>query len=206
MGTLLLETVLIVVESLTEDDGKTPVTYSRELGQELLLDPDYRAFRARGAYAGAVVADRHAADQEIEAKTNRRPDLAGATRSTASSPRPRPLAFPWRACRAIANRLELPSHRSFEALAFRELSTDRPAAFDRGAFPGARSTPMPRATGWSVTTSTASFASSGRWMRPISIISGTGRLLNMPSLDGFAMSPSAARPTASTRRRRRCKS
>jgi len=35
----------------------------------------------------------------------------------------------------VANRLELPSHLSFEALAFRELSTDRSSAFDRGAIP-----------------------------------------------------------------------
>jgi hypothetical protein len=35
----------------------------------------------------------------------------------------------------VADRVELPSHLSFEALAFRELSTDRPAAFDRGAIP-----------------------------------------------------------------------
>ena len=68
MGTLLLETVVIDVEGLTEDDDKTPVRYSRELGQKLLLDPDYRVFRAGAAYAGAIVADRRAADQEIEVK------------------------------------------------------------------------------------------------------------------------------------------
>jgi len=68
MGTLLLETVVIDVEGLTEDDGKTPVAYSRELGQQLLLDPDFRVFCAGAAYAGAIVADRRAADQEIEAK------------------------------------------------------------------------------------------------------------------------------------------
>jgi hypothetical protein len=32
MGTLLLETVVIDLEGLTEDDGKTPVNYTRELG------------------------------------------------------------------------------------------------------------------------------------------------------------------------------
>jgi len=35
----------------------------------------------------------------------------------------------------VANTLELPSHLSFEALAFRELSTDRPVGLDRGAIP-----------------------------------------------------------------------
>ena len=68
MGTLLLETVVIGVEGLTEEDGETPVTYNRELAQKLLLDPDYRVFRAGAAYAGAIVADRRAADQEIEVK------------------------------------------------------------------------------------------------------------------------------------------
>jgi len=67
MGTLLLETVVIGVEGLTEEDGETPVTYNRELAQKLLLDPDYRVFRAGAAYAGAI-ADRRAADQEIEVK------------------------------------------------------------------------------------------------------------------------------------------
>jgi hypothetical protein len=68
MGTLLLETVVIDVEGLTEDDGETPIAYNREVGQKLLLDPDFRVFRAGAAYAGAIVADRRAADQEIEAK------------------------------------------------------------------------------------------------------------------------------------------
>jgi hypothetical protein len=68
MGTLLLETVVIDVEGLTEDDGKTPVTYTRELGQQLLLDQDYRVFRAGAAYAGAIVMDRREADQGIETK------------------------------------------------------------------------------------------------------------------------------------------
>src|SRR6185503_16651078 len=32
-GRLLLETVVIDVEGLTEDDGKTPIKYTRELGE-----------------------------------------------------------------------------------------------------------------------------------------------------------------------------
>jgi hypothetical protein len=70
MGTLLLEIVVIDVEGLTEDDGKTPVKYTRELGEQLLLDPDFRVFSAGAAYAGALVADRRAADQETEAKNS----------------------------------------------------------------------------------------------------------------------------------------
>jgi hypothetical protein len=33
----------------------------------------------------------------------------------------------------VANRVELPPYLGFAALAFRELSTDRPAGFERGA-------------------------------------------------------------------------
>jgi len=66
----------------------------------------------------------------------------------------------------VANRLELPSHLSFEALAFRELSSDRPAAFDRGAIRCRSIDAYARATAWSVTTSTGSFASSARSTQP----------------------------------------
>ena len=76
MGTLLLETVVSDVEGLAEEHDKTPVSYSREVGEKLLLDPDYRVFRAGAAYAGAIVADHRAADQGIEVKNCGRPDLA----------------------------------------------------------------------------------------------------------------------------------
>jgi len=68
MGTLLLETVVIDVDGLDDETTGEPIKYSRELGQQLLLDPDFRVFRAGAAYAGAVVADRRAADQGTEAK------------------------------------------------------------------------------------------------------------------------------------------
>ena len=68
VGTCLLETVVIDVEGLTEDDEKTPLKYSRELGQQLLLDPDFRVFRAGAAYAGSVVAARRTADLGTEVK------------------------------------------------------------------------------------------------------------------------------------------
>jgi len=35
----------------------------------------------------------------------------------------------------VASRVELPSYLGFEASAFRELSTDRPVGFERGAIP-----------------------------------------------------------------------
>src|SRR3954453_22534202 len=38
-GRLLLETVVLDVEGLTEDDGTTPIPYTRALGEKLLLDP-----------------------------------------------------------------------------------------------------------------------------------------------------------------------
>jgi len=67
-GRLLLETVVIDVQGLTEDDGKTPIAYTRELGEKLLMDPDYRVFQAGAAYAGSVVAQRRKATEGIEVK------------------------------------------------------------------------------------------------------------------------------------------
>jgi hypothetical protein len=73
---LLLETVVIDVEGLTEDDDKTPVKYSRELGQQLLLDPDYRVFRAGAAYAARSSRTAVRPTRRSRQKTSRRPDLA----------------------------------------------------------------------------------------------------------------------------------
>lgn len=67
-GRLLLETVVIDVDGLTEDDGKTPLKYTREIGERLLLDPDYRVFAAGAAYAGSVIAARRKAVAETETK------------------------------------------------------------------------------------------------------------------------------------------
>jgi len=67
-GRLLLDTVVIDVEGLTEDDGTTPIRYTRELGEKLLLDPDYRVFQAGAAYAGSVVAQRRKATEAVETK------------------------------------------------------------------------------------------------------------------------------------------
>ncbi len=67
-GKLLLETVVLDVEGLTEDDGVTPIKYTKDLGAKLLLDPDFRVFQAGAAYAGAVVAQRRKADEEVEVK------------------------------------------------------------------------------------------------------------------------------------------
>jgi hypothetical protein len=67
-GQLLLDTIVCDVDGLIEDDGKTPIKYTKELGKTLLLDPDYRVFQAGAAYAAAVVAQGRKADEEIEAK------------------------------------------------------------------------------------------------------------------------------------------
>lgn len=66
-GRLLLETVVIDVEGLTDDDD-APIKYTRELGEKLLLDPDFRVFQAGAAYAGSVVAQRRKATEAIETK------------------------------------------------------------------------------------------------------------------------------------------
>jgi hypothetical protein len=67
-GTLLLETVVLDVFGLTEDDGKTPITYSKELGRLLLLNPDFKVFQAGAAYAGSIIAQRRKSDEAVEAK------------------------------------------------------------------------------------------------------------------------------------------
>lgn len=69
-GRLLLETVVVDVEGLTEEDGTTPLPYTRAVGERLLLDPDFRIFQAGAAYAGGVVAQRRKAAQETETKNS----------------------------------------------------------------------------------------------------------------------------------------
>lgn len=69
-GRLLLDTVVLDVEGLTEDDGVTPIKYTKELGAKLLLDPDFRVFQAGAAYAGSVVAQRRKADEAAEVKNS----------------------------------------------------------------------------------------------------------------------------------------
>lgn len=67
-GTLLLETVVIDIDGITEDDETTPVKYTRELGRQLLTDPDYKVWQAGAAYAGSVVAQRRKKVETTEAK------------------------------------------------------------------------------------------------------------------------------------------
>jgi hypothetical protein len=67
-GRLLLETVVLDVEGLTEDDNVTPIKYTKELGEKLLLDPDFKVFQAGAAYAGSVVAQRRKAVEDVEVK------------------------------------------------------------------------------------------------------------------------------------------
>ena len=66
-GQLLLQTVVLDVEGLEDDDGKT-LAYTRELGATLLLDPEFRVFQAGAPYAGAIVAQRRKADEKLDAK------------------------------------------------------------------------------------------------------------------------------------------
>jgi hypothetical protein len=66
-GQLLLQTVVLDVEGLEEEDG-TPIKYTRELGAKLLLDPEFRVFQAGAAYAGAIVAQRRKADEKLDTK------------------------------------------------------------------------------------------------------------------------------------------
>jgi hypothetical protein len=69
-GTLLLETVVLDIDGITEDDEKTPIKYTKELGKTLFLDPDYRVWAAGAAYAGSVVAQRRKTDGAAEVKNS----------------------------------------------------------------------------------------------------------------------------------------
>ncbi|WP_020187792.1 hypothetical protein [Methylopila sp. 73B] len=63
---LLADTVLVDWANLTDDD-KNPVPYSREVAEELLLDPDEPAFRNAVNYAAMVVADQGELDLKAAA-------------------------------------------------------------------------------------------------------------------------------------------
>lgn len=67
-GRLLVETVVLDIEGITEDDEVTPIPYTKALGTKLFLDPDYRVWAAGAAYAGSVVAQRRKADEAAEVK------------------------------------------------------------------------------------------------------------------------------------------
>lgn len=69
VGTLLLQTVLIDVQGL-EDEVGAPLPYSRELGQKLLLDADFRSFRDAVAWAADIIAKRRVVDEETEVKNS----------------------------------------------------------------------------------------------------------------------------------------
>lgn len=67
-GRLLLESVVLDIEGITEEDEVTPVKYTKDLGAKLFLDPDYRVWAAGAAYAGSVIAQRRKAAAETETK------------------------------------------------------------------------------------------------------------------------------------------
>lgn len=67
-ATLLLETIILDVEGLTLDDEVTPIKYTKELGAQLLGDPDFRVFLQAAAYAGMVVAEKRKAAESDDSK------------------------------------------------------------------------------------------------------------------------------------------
>lgn len=67
-ATLLVETIIIDIDGLTEDDGTTPIPYTKVLGAKLLSDPDYRVLLQAAAFAGAMVAERRKADVDADVK------------------------------------------------------------------------------------------------------------------------------------------
>ncbi len=67
-GTLMLETVVIDIEGITENDEVTPIPYTKELGAKLFLDPDFREWRSAAEYCAAIVAARRKADEATDVK------------------------------------------------------------------------------------------------------------------------------------------
>jgi hypothetical protein len=67
-GKLLLETVVIDIEGITEDDEVTPIKYTRDLGEKLFLDPDFREWRVAGEYSGNIIASQRKVDEAEDVK------------------------------------------------------------------------------------------------------------------------------------------
>lgn len=67
-GTLALETVVIDIDGITEDDEVTPIKYSKDLGKKIFLDPDYRVWRLAAEYAGTEIAERRKVDEAADVK------------------------------------------------------------------------------------------------------------------------------------------
>lgn len=55
---LLAETVLLDWEGIVQEDGVTPLAFTRELSAQLLADPEMRIFRDAVNYAGNQIANR----------------------------------------------------------------------------------------------------------------------------------------------------
>jgi hypothetical protein len=165
----MLETVVIDVEGLEADDG-TPMKYTRELGEKLLLDPDYRVFMRRRGLCRLGRRERRRSTRRSRQKTDRRPDLAAGLgrqdrRHRAGSDRG---GHPLDLLPCVASRVDLFPHLVFEAHAFRELSTDRPVGFDRGAIPWRSIDAFAGRYGLVGDDFDRLAASSARWMPPIS--------------------------------------
>jgi hypothetical protein len=67
VGRLLLETVVLDVQGLENEDG-SPLPWSRAVGEQLLLEPAFKVFREGAAHAGEVVAQRRKAGAESDVK------------------------------------------------------------------------------------------------------------------------------------------
>jgi hypothetical protein len=55
---LLAETILLDWDGILQEDGVTPLAYTKELSAQLLADPEMRIFREAVIYAGNLVASR----------------------------------------------------------------------------------------------------------------------------------------------------
>lgn len=65
---LALETIVVDIDGITENDETTPIKYDKVLGAELFGDPDFRVWRLAAEYAGAEIAERRKTEEAAAVK------------------------------------------------------------------------------------------------------------------------------------------
>jgi hypothetical protein len=65
---LMIETIVIDIDGITENDEVTPIKYDKALGAKLFTDPDFRVWLLAAEYAGTEIAGRRKADEAADIK------------------------------------------------------------------------------------------------------------------------------------------
>ncbi|XUM25114.1 phage tail assembly chaperone (plasmid) [Bradyrhizobium oligotrophicum S58] len=135
MGRLLLETVVLDVQGLEDDSG--PITYTRALGEKLLLDPEFARFRAAAATAAEIVAGRQKAATDADAKLTAallwQLEWGDSFDRIVAAAEGAGVTLDQLPC--VTSRIDPEPHLLFEWEAFGELRTDRPVGLESGAIP-----------------------------------------------------------------------